>query len=261
MENKKQKIKYFIFEFMEEFLSEWTFFEILQIIKYLKRAETNKLIITNFQIIQNSKNEENIKYLEKLTEVLKKQENNFVYIQLKNLQEMYNHKTDSFDFKNFLINKKKEEEISILKSKMCLLDLRGKEILSPSDNDNFEAFAFGGILGDNPPQDRTSGLRQNFLNFRHLQRVQMSTDTAILVSDIILNEKRNFKDIPMIINPEFQNPKDKMNSVQMEGFTYVTNDYNIESRNIVKKQNPDVIMNPRIKNVLLFKEFEFDFGF
>ena len=31
----------------------------------------------------------------------------------------------------------------------------------------------------------------------------MSTDTAILVSDIILNDKIEFKDIPRKYNPEF----------------------------------------------------------
>ena len=40
----------------------------------------------------------------------------------------------------------------------------------------------------------------------------MSTDTAVLVTDIILNDKIPFKDIPWIYNPEFINPKDKNNS-------------------------------------------------
>lgn len=257
MENKKDII-YFIFEFMEEFLSEWTYFEILQTIKYLKRTPTNRLIISNFQIIQSSKNKENQKYLKKLTEALKAPESNFVFILPKTIKQSYNNKTDTFIFTNFIINQN-EVKIIIPKQKMCLLDLRGKKILSTPDKKIFQAFVFGGILGDNPPQDRTSGLRENFLNFRHLEKIQMSTDTAILVSDIILNENRDFKDIPMIVNPEFKNPQDKLNSVQMEGFTYVTGDYCVESRK-VGAGGDGVIMNERIRDVLLFKEFEFDFG-
>ena len=41
----------------------------------------------------------------------------------------------------------------------------------------------------------------------------MSTDTAILVSDIILNDGYKINEIPMINEPEFINPEDKNNSV------------------------------------------------
>jgi ribosome biogenesis SPOUT family RNA methylase Rps3 len=50
----------------------------------------------------------------------------------------------------------------------------------------------------------------------------MSTDTALLVTDIILNENRKFEDIPFITNPEIANPTDPMNTVVMEGFRYVS---------------------------------------
>lgn len=36
----------------------------------------------------------------------------------------------------------------------------------------------------------------------------MSSDTAILVTSIILNDKMKFENIPMINDPEFVNPQD-----------------------------------------------------
>ena len=49
--------------------------------------------------------------------------------------------------------------------------MRGKSILNKNDNKIFKAFVFGGILGDHPPQDRTSKLRKIFDNFRSLESV------------------------------------------------------------------------------------------
>ena len=36
--------------------------------------------------------------------------------------------------------------------KVCLLDPKAKEDLSPEDGDEFDVFLFGGILGDDPPR-------------------------------------------------------------------------------------------------------------
>lgn len=54
---------------------------------------------------------------------------------------------------------------------MCLLDMRGKETLSTNDKNLFKVFVFGGILGDNPPRDRTKELRENFDHFRNLETI------------------------------------------------------------------------------------------
>lgn len=65
-------------------------------------------------------------------------------------------------------------------SKVCLLDPRAERVLSPSDGapGKFEYFLFGGILGDDPPRDRTGELRKLGFETRHLGSVQMTTDTV-----------------------------------------------------------------------------------
>ncbi|KAJ9115767.1 hypothetical protein QFC24_006875 [Naganishia onofrii] len=65
-------------------------------------------------------------------------------------------------------------------SKVCLLDPKAERVLSPEDGEEgvFEYFLFGGILGDDPPRDRTGELRRMGFETRHLGSVQMTTDTA-----------------------------------------------------------------------------------
>ena len=38
--------------------------------------------------------------------------------------------------------------------KVCLLDPKGEKDISPEDGEDFDAFLFGGILGDDPPRGR-----------------------------------------------------------------------------------------------------------
>ncbi|KAJ9097173.1 hypothetical protein QFC21_004842 [Naganishia friedmannii] len=65
-------------------------------------------------------------------------------------------------------------------SKVCLLDPKAERVLSPEDGEEgvFEYFLFGGILGDDPPRDRTGELRRMGFETRHLGSVQMTTDTC-----------------------------------------------------------------------------------
>ena len=69
---------------------------------------------------------------------------------------------------------------------VCLLDLRAEKELSSRDGGSLQVFVFGGILGDHPPRDRTKLLRGNIETMRHLGQPQLSTDTAVLVSKLIL---------------------------------------------------------------------------
>ena len=62
-------------------------------------------------------------------------------------------------------------------------------------------FILGGILGDHPPRDRTFHLRENLCTQRHLGSIQMSTDTATLVTKLIIENNYNFGDIPFIDEP------------------------------------------------------------
>ncbi|WFD28231.1 hypothetical protein MNAN1_003237 [Malassezia nana] len=52
----------------------------------------------------------------------------------------------------------------------------------------FTHFLFGGILGDDPPRDRTASLRELGFPGRHLGRVQMSTDTAVGVTKRVVED-------------------------------------------------------------------------
>jgi ribosome biogenesis SPOUT family RNA methylase Rps3 len=73
-------------------------------------------------------------------------------------------------------------------AKVCLLDPSAKEELVPSDNEKFDYFLFGGILGDHPPRDRTGELRKHGFVGRHLGKTQMTTDTAVRVTQIVLKD-------------------------------------------------------------------------
>lgn len=86
---------------------------------------------------------------------------------------------------------------SILNSKFsrcCLLEMVTDKELKAEDKNKFDYFIFGGILGDNPPQGRTKVLHKLKCEMRNLGHEQMSTDTAVLVTKMILDGKK-LKDI------------------------------------------------------------------
>ncbi|KAJ7130408.1 SAM-dependent RNA methyltransferase [Mycena epipterygia] len=103
--------------------------------------------------------------------------------------------------------------------KVCLLDPKAELPLSPEDGDGrFEWFLFGGILGDDPPRDRTSELRVLGFPTRHLGPVQMTTDTALGVTKLVVDDKIPLDDIPYVNFPTIVfNPKE---SVEMP-FRYI----------------------------------------
>jgi ribosome biogenesis SPOUT family RNA methylase Rps3 len=105
-------------------------------------------------------------------------------------------------------------------SKVCLLDPKAEKALSPEDGDGeFEWFLFGvrtvfiypfwnrlsdrlvqGILGDDPPRDRTSELRVLGFPNRHLGPVQMTTDTALGVTKLVVQDKKRLDEIPYVVS-------------------------------------------------------------
>lgn len=131
--------------------------------------------------------------------------------------------------------------------RVCLMDMQAEEALQPEDFHKFDAVVFGGILGNVFEQDdgsygsddRTSELRKlGFANRRHLGPMQMTTDTAVLVSRMVLEEERSLADIPWLDSPDIGNStaestgvgtaskEDREESgpgecVCMEGFRYV----------------------------------------
>nr|GAT58464.1 predicted protein [Mycena chlorophos] len=96
--------------------------------------------------------------------------------------------------------------------------------LAPEDGDGeFEWFLFGGILGDDPPRDRTSELRVLGFPTRHLGPVQMTTDTALGVTKKVVHDKIPLDKIPYVDFPTICfNPKE---SVEMP-FRYIADEKN-----------------------------------
>jgi ribosome biogenesis SPOUT family RNA methylase Rps3 len=91
-----------------------------------------------------------------------------------------------------------ESVLNLRFSRCCLLDSVAEQELATKDKEKFEYFIFGGILGDNPPRGRTKVLHKLNCDMRNLGKEQMSTDTAVLVTNMILNGKKlneiTFKD-------------------------------------------------------------------
>lgn len=86
----------------------------------------------------------------------------------------------------------------------CVLDPNAKKILVPKDRKKFDYFIFGGILGNDPPEERTKLELTSQLPYpaRNLGEKQMSTDTAVAVVKKIIDgvpfEKIKFVDDPVI---------------------------------------------------------------
>ncbi|CCE62198.1 hypothetical protein TPHA_0C00410 [Tetrapisispora phaffii CBS 4417] len=96
--------------------------------------------------------------------------------------------------------------------RVCLLDPRASTDLQPEDVEKFDYFVFGGILGDHPPRDRTTELAiayPNLLIGRRLGDKQMTTDTAVRTTQIIVKDKKKFEDIEFIDYPEFRFSKNE----------------------------------------------------
>ncbi|RMZ75907.1 hypothetical protein DV738_g5257, partial [Chaetothyriales sp. CBS 135597] len=105
------------------------------------------------------------------------------------------------------------------KERICLLDPQGEQELSPSDATHFDVFLFGGILGDDPPRDRTGELRRKGFQGRRLGPKQMTTDTAVRVTRLVVVDKIPLDQIPYVDFPELKLGEHE--STQMP-FRYVT---------------------------------------
>ncbi|KAJ5909027.1 SAM-dependent RNA methyltransferase predicted [Penicillium taxi] len=95
-----------------------------------------------------------------------------------------------------------EEIFADRKERVCLLDPSAAVELSPDDGDTFDVFLFGGILGDDPPRDRTSELRKKGYVGRRLGPKQMTTDTAVRVTRIVVHERVPLEKISYVDYPE-----------------------------------------------------------
>ncbi|KAI1273762.1 DUF431-domain-containing protein [Xylaria sp. FL0933] len=91
-----------------------------------------------------------------------------------------------------------------MRKRVCLLDPRAEKDISPDDKALFDVFLFGGILGDDPPRDRTSELRVKGFEGRRLGPVQMTTDTAVRVTRMVIQEQFTLNMVPYIDHPELK---------------------------------------------------------
>mmetsp|Transcript_80431 Transcript_80431/g.239637 ORF Transcript_80431/g.239637 Transcript_80431/m.239637 type:complete len:263 (+) Transcript_80431:56-844(+) len=121
--------------------------------------------------------------------------------------------------------------------RICLLDMDAEEALEPEDCSRFDGLIFGGILGNvtELPEggygsdDRTRELRRlGFRHRRHLGPMQMTTDTAVLVCNMVLEEARPLAEIPFLDSPEIGGSSageggggGASDCICMEGFRYV----------------------------------------
>ncbi|KAK9774463.1 putative Protein arginine N-methyltransferase SFM1 [Seiridium cardinale] len=90
------------------------------------------------------------------------------------------------------------------KERVCLLDPSAEKDLNPDDKGEFDCFLFGGILGDDPPRDRTSELRKKGFTGRRLGPVQMTTDTAVRVTRMVIEEQYTLSKIPYLDHPDLK---------------------------------------------------------
>ncbi|RAL59380.1 hypothetical protein DID88_006869 [Monilinia fructigena] len=104
------------------------------------------------------------------------------------------------------------------KFRVCLLDPSANKELSPEDGDLFDVFLFGGILGDDPPRDRTSELRKKGFEGRRLGPIQLTTDTAVRCTRMVVQDKIPLDKIPYVDYPELRVNKNE--STEMP-FRYV----------------------------------------
>lgn len=113
-------------------------------------------------------------------------------------------------------------DLKIPFERICLLDSEAKEEMCPADVEKFDYFLFGGILGnvDEFDFDRTSVLRVKGFPTRSLGSMQMTTDTAVRVSKMILVDGMTFESIEFIDRPEFEVDKESGEKLVMN-FRYV----------------------------------------
>ncbi|MBW0512198.1 hypothetical protein O181_051913 [Austropuccinia psidii MF-1] len=87
-------------------------------------------------------------------------------------------------------------------AQVCLLDPKAEQELKPDDGACFRWFLFGGILGDDPPRDRTAQLRVCGFPSRNLGTIQMTTDTAVAVTKRIVEDGFRLQDLPWAEKPD-----------------------------------------------------------
>jgi ribosome biogenesis SPOUT family RNA methylase Rps3 len=261
MDSTNKNSKIYLIDHQEGGLLDWSTSEYIQIMKYFNSSDS-KIVVTNASTFTDETDTDDI-----LKEKIKICNEN-----LFNQIIIHNQDKDKFFQIKEGINEivTVENEIKYLNlpmskfeaKKVCLLDLRAEKELSPEDRQEFDVFIFGGILGDNPPRDRTSYLRKENFPTRHLGQIQMSTDTAMLTSKLIIEQGIKMQDIPFIDEPEFyKNGEIKSNKMEecvcMEGFRFISDEMDYNTGVITKHSSPKPLGHDKIYGDLIFEEFDF----
>jgi ribosome biogenesis SPOUT family RNA methylase Rps3 len=132
-------------------------------------------------------------------------------------------------------------EMGIPFGRICLLDSESSLELTPEDKNQFDVFLLGGILGnvDEFDMDRTAILRRHGFPTRNLGHMQMTTDTAVKTSFIILSQQKKLEEIEFIDRPDLAGPSGQQ---FVSDFRYLT----------LPDGSPDI-------DPLILKEMEQDF--
>ncbi|KAI5360042.1 putative RNA methyltransferase TK0422/Sfm1 [Septoria linicola] len=137
------------------------------------------------------------------------------------------------------------------RSKVCLLDPKAEKDLSPEDGAQFDAFLFGGILGDDPPRDRTGDLRKLGFPGRRLGPEQMTTDTAVRTTRIVVQEGKKLDEIEYVDRPEIpitdEHGNVKPNETIEMPFKYVKG---TDGKPIIPKGMLELLANDAEKDIL-----------
>jgi ribosome biogenesis SPOUT family RNA methylase Rps3 len=103
---------------------------------------------------------------------------------------------------------KKYTELGVALSKIALLDQCGQDILTPEDAPKLDMLVCGGILGcdefEGPMVDRTSALRVEGVRCVNLGPAQMTADTAVIVSNLILNNQKRMDELKFSDRPSIK---------------------------------------------------------
>ncbi|ORZ30181.1 SAM-dependent RNA methyltransferase [Catenaria anguillulae PL171] len=166
----------YIVEHLEEDLHEWCRLEYSHMLDHVGRAEPANLIFTNMHapiVASLTADTGKHPHLERL--------------------------------RGCLPTSKDVTELGIPFDRICLLDMEATQELSPEDADKFDYMLFGGILGDGyESADRTSILRKLGFPSRRLGPIQMTTDTAVITTHLILEKKQPLDTIEFCDLPEIK---------------------------------------------------------
>jgi ribosome biogenesis SPOUT family RNA methylase Rps3 len=245
-----QPEKFYIIDHAEGALSEWVKAEYIQISEYMKSSK-HKSIITNTKTFTDKETSDNN------TEQLIKDFNNELIAnpgKVELLEGQFKEYIHSENENQFVLVDNKKIPIN----KVCLLDMKAPSELKPEDYNEFDIFLLGGILGDHPSKDRTSYLRVEGYKSRHLGELQMTTDTALLCTKLVVENKIELKDIPCVDEPEFvKDGTDGSEAVCMEGFRYITDNLDYTDGTVKPKENAKPLGNKKIYEDIIFEEFDF----